>query len=736
MYCTTYHLWQCLAVTFTIGVTRAQNIENADNLVVASNYGVVFTPVDRVINGASMYPHTFQVELPELSYEPLRQIACDTPELQLIQCEAINDMVSRLNEDVQPMFEHLKTRFEYAISAVNTIGDVETKDPVPVVRSRRQSNSTEEEHGYSRYGVQDDKVPVPGTARRRRRRDATQLGSDFCKGQTKDDDDTDDGSPGGILSIVGKAGSDLFGMVDWDTVKVMDKHICDLAHTADINRQEIVRAEHALSSISQTIQNRITTIESGMTAVNDRVTETQNELIRISREQIAADNNLLRNQKRIELAQRQRIMMQEQINKYRQLVFSHSMEIDQWITALNRLLEGYLPEQFVGVEDLQRLIDMIVNNVIPEYGNRFDVLSKNPAFYYKLRDLGFVRSSTSLYITLKVPIYETGGLLQAYRVMRVHSSTAQHHESSTIVHNLPDYFTIDKNNLYYSEMTTTEYINCRGSLLRVCRSERSLIPTNSHMTCAAAIFLGKAEAIKSKCEIGYEASDLPSIAIQVGQGRYLIHSQGASSTETWTMSCPFSESQAHRIQQIQSCRTCYVTVPCGCSLDATDFFIGVRMTGCEVGEHPSRPEVVVGFPVNLHMMSRLYTPDQLAKWYPHTTTSEPWKLENVDLRIENDEWPEVVEQEDKYRLDFNKIMEKHKTSEQIWASKASYYLRKAMDMNDVNMAGINGLKETMGTGIWKSIMNPKSIISSSSFSIILSVLVLIGVIYVLYRGGR
>lgn len=720
-------------VAYAANTEQQRRNEDFGNLVVATNYGVVFTPTERVLNGASYYLHTFAVPIPQLTYTDISQLPCDSPALKLVQCEAINEMITSLNAATKPVYTRLKKLVDESLSAINSIGRVRTSASG---RSKRSvaTNTTYYYHGdddgaepvYQYHSVYDDATGtyIHHGPRVRVRRDVN-LGADFCNKKTEGGDS--DGSSG-LLSTLGKAGADMFGMVGWDTVKVMDKHICDLARTADINRKEIQRAERALASVSEAIENRIGAVETGMGAVNKRVTETQQQLQRVANQAIKAENELAKNQKRIELAQRQRILMQEQLNKHRQLVFEQIEAIDEFLAALDRMMDGYLPQQFVGVNDLKRLIDLIVQQVLPEHGNRFDLVSRNPSFYYKLRDIAFVRSTTFVYVTVKLPVYETGGMLQTYRVDRVHSSTAQHHESSTIVRNLPDYFLIDKNNLYYSEMRTAEYLGCRGNLLRVCRSERSLVPVNTHLTCAAAIFLGKTEAIRAKCEVGYEPNDMPSVAVDMGDGRFLVHSINASPKNTWTLSCPFSKSSAHRLQQIASCKTCFVSVPCGCSLDGTDFYVPVRMTGCPQNKQPSRPELTRKFPVNLHMMTELYTPKQLAQWTKEATATEPWELEKINLDVQPDHWDEVVAREQKYALDFKRLMAKHRAGAKAWSSKASYFLHKAMNMNDVNTAHIKDLEGQLGSGIWKSLLNVKSIVAGVSFSTFLNVVTLIVVI--------
>jgi len=684
-------------------VISGYDVSSMESSYLRTNWGVVFNKVGALLNGITRYRHTFALSVPVMHYRSLSPMTCNSSLLKEAHCESVNVLVGQVNRVYSDEFALMKKNIANVLTA---IGNVESGG---TVARRKRSADT------------DDSSP--------------HLSPSFCRdgGQT--------GGGGGILATLGKIGSDIFGTPTYDDIKIVDKHICELADTVDLNRREIKASNERLSSISASLNNRLSALQHGLENMNKRITETQKQLISVTQTIIGDLNALNTRMNFMESTQEAMYLLIGNLERFQHTAARHLRFASNWLYGINKLLQGYIPEELITVDDIQAVLDHVTEIVLPSY-SQLSIVHPNPSFYYQVRSTTFTRSNNYVFITLTVPLKSMGGMLGVYRVDRTHISTAEHHQSSTRIDNLPDFFAVTPDLAYYTELSVAHYTSCRGEGIKVCHTERALQAAN-RLTCGAAVFYDKKTDVLKHCDIQYESYDLPSEVMRLRDEEYLIHSENAGSNSTWTMHCPHvialpDTIGTTNVKQIPSCNTCIVRVPCGCSLDGGSFYIPFQLTGCKVNEKPGFPEVTKVYPVSLPVLTALYSADDIADitgdWtHGDMSAANSLALKDFQLNITTSDWDEVVAKDEKYRVDFKKLMKLHKKASVVYADRAEYYLKKATDFTDLNLAHVKDLERQFGGDLYKAFLNPSSVVGGMTIFWILAIVCLGMSIYNCYR---
>ena len=659
-------LWSVVVVW----LTAAGDVSDMQNNFVRVNWGVVFNKVGTILNGVTRYKHTFAVAIPDLEYTPLQPMPCETDMLRAAHCEGINTLTTATNDIFTNEFYQMRTTLNDVLSAIGAVDE----------------SGTGANQGRGGHG-------------RRSKRASGNLSPDFC---SHPDQEVRGG--GGILVGLGKVASDIFGTPTYDDIKTVDKHICELADSAKLNSQEIKASNERLSSISAALNNRISALQGGLQNMNDRITDTQQELVSVASAVEGTLNNLTERLNFIETAQENMYLLQASLDRYERGAARHLDYTRRFIQGIHTLLEGYIPEQLVTVSDVVAVLKYVTDVVLPRH-SQLDMVHANPGFYFQVQSTMYVRSSNYVFITLVVPLKTVGGILGVYRVDQTHLSTSQHQTSSTQIAGLPDFVAFTPDLRHYTEISVQHYTSCRGTNVRVCDTERAL-QSASRPTCAAALLLDRRDDVLELCDITFEPYTVPTKVIHLREKEYLVH---AVSNDTWTMNCPY----ASKVEQISSCLTCVVTVPCGCSLDGGTFLIPMQLTGCSIeGGDPTISRV---FPVNLPLVLHEFEPLEVGAitgdTLSHDLDNDKHRLSmsEVKFSIEADEWKGVVAKDGTYQVDFKRLLKNHKERGKTFLHRADYYLKKATDMSDLNLGHITDLENQFGGGAFlHTFLNPNS----------------------------
>jgi hypothetical protein len=561
--------------------------------------------------------------------------------------------------------------------------------------------------------------------KRRKRRDTGHaLGSEYCDklSSNKGDDDDDDTS---MLGSIGNVVSDIFGAPTSDDIKAVASHVCNLATLADLDEKQIHTANERLTSMSQAINKRITNLKDGVTDVENRVSDLKDQFQHIVKQ---TDDNIDKVELRMNKLEGMvnvMIELENGLNKAEQAVDTMILTTDKWVSAINHLTSGYLPFYLVSAEDITNVLDHL-HKILPD---QFMIVHKNPSFYYQMRSLTYTRTDDYLMVMLTFPIYAIGGMLAVYRIDSTHLSISLNDTASTWIHGLPDFFATTLDTEYYTEFDTAHFSTCRGETLKICSSETSL-KRSTQRSCAASIYYDSAEDIMKICDIRYEENMAPGHAIQIYNHQYFVHS--SSLDETWQLVCPNAKT-GYNEQNIDSCNSCIIEVPCFCKLLATDFIIPYQLTDCIISD-PLYPKLTYHYGINLPMIHSLFNTADLSEIKGDILKENvKWNIPLPTLNVsKSSTWENVVEKDQSYVNDFFKVIAQHKKKSVGFATKADALLKKAQDFSDLSDFNLKDIENKFGGNFLFQLFNPKTIIGGVSTATIFSIIAIIISVYNCY----
>jgi hypothetical protein len=139
-------------------------------------------------------------------------------------------------------------------------------------------------------------------------------------------------------------------------------------------------------------------------------------------------------------------------------------------------------------------------------------------------------------------------------------------ERTGIHYNLKDtYLSITPDQQFFLELSTEEYLHCRGEELKRCPYNFLIKEVARQPTCSVGLFLDDKNVIKEKCDpIVKQFKIFSPLArvFSINNGSFLI----ASPDETWTQIC-----EGTLPKTIKACSLCMIYLPCGCTLKSNHY---------------------------------------------------------------------------------------------------------------------------------------------------------------------
>ena len=660
------------------------------------NWGVIMSRGPNVMNGLTKYRHTFEVKIPVLDFTPISQMPCNTDDLKALHCEAINSLIENINTQSTIVVNDLTSKLQLWLNPITNID---------LIDANTQRNG--------------------GTLRKRR--SATEnLGPDYCENL-----DQTSGGSGNFLSAIGNAMSSLFGQPTWDDIKIIDKHICQLADVVEMNSEQIVALGNDFATFSKVANDRMDTIQAGISNVNDRVSETQQLLSDLAVEAFDNLNELQARLRKSMLGTNLLFQVQESLYDFQNQLEIMSRQVNDFGDGINILLSGRLPPQMVPVDRLREIIDIITEKTTAT--GRIDLVSTDPNFYYMLTNIAFTRSAkmNSVFIMLNFPLYSVGGLMATYRIDTTYISTAENQNTSTKIVNLPDFIAVTPDEAYFTEYSTAELYSCTGTAVKSCHNERALQDITKP-SCAAALYTDDKEKILELCDIRFDDIPVPSGAVKLTDDTYIIHSSKAGTGTYWRMNCPLVPGYVPK--QIEACNACMIKVDCGCELNAPgEFMIPMHLSGCAGNLATIIPDVQPEYPINLPVLHAYFETEFIQNIRGDTVRTTQWGVEIPSHSTLQTTWNNTVELSQRYSGSFKKLVEATRENRLDYADKAGALLQQSLDFTDLRMSPIDTLTNTFSDLSWLTNWDVLGVGAAVTGSIVLPIINLIIILYLCCR---
>ena len=687
------------STTYTTTIsTSSQEEESREpaDLIVSTNYGVIFHKVGTIINGVSNYKRTFGVHVPQLKWVDVERIPCVTDKDKLQYCQGVNAMIDASNNRIGPEFENVQKQVDMAVN----------------LGTGRQQGA----HSISKRDANDHKD------------------SYYCSDEYMTTHD-------GFWSKIGKFFTDLTGAPNWDDIKKVDQHTCSLIAQIARNEDQIVADKKVLGSVSQSFDQRSEALGDALEESYGRVNETTLALKEQTTTSLSNLSNISNQLRAIELAQFNVFSVKKNLQEHEDIARGMLFAAKGFVRGMARLSEGYISTDLVTLHQVVNLIIHIQEEVLPAYKDVALTLAlSNPAAVYNLKNVVYTvigkehRPDKMVVISINIPLTAGRGPLTIYRVDRTHLGAVQNHTASTRIDNLPPFIAISHDGPSTVELTAAQYATCRGDIIKTCSGLEGLTNIDKHTSCSNALILDDAASIIEKCDVSYETAAVGSKVVTVSDGVYLVHMEERQGHD-WTVQCQNRNDN----DNIPACNTCIVRLGCGCSLDGGDFLIPRRVSGCDLAP-PDEKGVQIVYPTNLHVYKHVYSFNDI-RMVGGTRPSTSFTAEDEaavlykvrELNIDNTLWNETVQQLNIYSANLSLLLKANDEQADIYESKANYVLGQSRDVNDVYEAQYNDLLDKLGGRDVPSLLGKDSTLGKSSSYWIASITCLVFGLYFLCR---
>ena len=635
------------------------------------NWGVVFRRTNSILNGASIYYHTFGFPIPSVPQLALKELNCpNLTNAKMINCDAANDLIlitSRvLNEKIRALNERIQ-----AVSRV-----------IPSVSEQFSG--------------------------KRKRREARQRRAGSRGSGGGDSDPDQEPFCNNIPHVPEQAGDAFrgsFGLATDAQVKTLASNICELGKASRMISTAITSTREQFSTITKNVDRRLNNLGTLIVEVNERVTEGHRALERLHGEvEIALDRqeDILR---ALYVSNTVLVKLRNKLQTLEAEVDMAEFSVDNYRIGMGQLLTGQLPPSLVSHEDLQAAIELAqqkIRNAVPDAL----LVETNPAYYFLHGEVTVTRSTFNNYVyaMLAIPIHSrVGGIMNLYRVENVPITFNSTSRARTRVENLPDFIGVSPHSNFYSDFSATEIATCKGHDLLTCESERSLYSSDTP-SCAMAIFLDRPHEIIRLCNFSIELHPKSTAITRLERDLYYIYSPHANSAAPWQLVC---DGQIAANYQPRS--GCLQHVRCGCSLlSPREFEIPARM--CDASDKHGASFVTYPrrYTINLPLLSSLVRDTRTIHYTGgHMFTEEIPTTYNF-AQPARDAFARALERDQEFAVDMKEYIRTVDEESVVFETKAAALLNEARQYTDKIGASINETANELKAVGFLASMTPKT----------------------------
>ena len=450
-----------------------------------------------------------------------------------------------------------------------------------------------------------------------------------------------------IFSFLGDALNFLTGTATDSELEQINGHINNLKKAMSNLNELYQKQSKSMESFTKIVNKRFNNVMTGLE-------QNKNATIKLAIDTTRAID------KQAENFRNTMSLMTEELNN---MAYLNQYANDVTI-ALIDIAQNKLSPTLVSYDELQRTI-LGISDTLQRHFNDYDLVTKDPHFYYKYGKFQATRHLNKVIITIKFPLSDKS----TYTLYKVHtfpSLTNNKDETShaTQLLNISDYFVLEGNQQKFTELTTNEAAMCQGTDIRICNFQ----PTFSFLqkdNCIANLFLDNRQKIKQFCDFRYLPQTITPHFQYVGQNNVIIYR-----IDKIILSCR----NGHR-RTVQGCTYCIFQVPCGCTLSTDDILFQNHITGCDNTD--ITPTKV--YPINLALLQNFFDDKKVNEILANSTFDSPADIILPQLDIYKHEMEHTIATDKTLDFNLTTIATQMKTDSKIYTSLTDAYLNGEID---------------------------------------------------------
>lgn len=727
-----------LLILSIVVVAIRSEVEDARLTILRPGYGVHFDSVTTIVDGLDLLEYTasWSIALPSLKIDSLTTIDCQQLLLEMLSddlnnntfttCMHINSLIDAHNLYTRQLVVASMIRLNAALDTIPAIANISSV--------------------FTRQRFTDQMKDSQQKQRRRRRQIDDEISSPT---------DVLDSLPWALDGKVFAGLVDLPGPSDLTNI---EHRLLAVGKAMESVVASEVQFEHDMAKT-------ILLVDARETAITNRGTAAAREMDNIysSLSTLTASVSSIQQRQQRQMAVLT-ILLDLYISRilptiYRQRLNLIAIDkfVMQWVVGIDQLAMGILPSTLITVDMIDGAIAS-ARRIIATHYPTYILASTNAGYYYRTKGrVTYMKSSLYLTIAVKIPMYNEDGLYRVYRVVSypipilagvTDTTTGGGH---THVLELPSHLAVSiRYSTQYIELTSAMISSCVSIVdsISTCGTYLPLARRANYrdITCAYAIYLDDAIAVRQYCQYGYTRTPVSGGAIQIkSDSSYVIQRSDVVAARNWTLNCPMSSTTPTSL--ISPCSLCRVVLPCGCSISAESFYVPPRISGCTLDT--SNDRITYIYNRNICVVGDLVTPEDLAAvsaysdkinaYFPPLLTPPPsldkWWQQQQYQTI--GEWLERGS--DSYLLDYRKLASGLLNNNTIYQDDVAAALNKTNNYTDLvfrtttDLGGaiLDGLKSLTnvfgGIGSFLAAIFSVDVLSTLFFVITLA-------LFVLYAG--
>ena len=296
-------------------------------------------------------------------------------------------------------------------------------------------------------------------------------------------------------------------------------------------------------------------------------------------------------------------------------------------------------------------IQVALNNKQPG----FQLIFKDPHFYYLHNTFSFYRQDNKIMITMKFPI---GKIHKPMSLLKIHSYPVPLNETSnhaTAILNMPSYLAVSQDHSFYTEVTEDALQKCNiYNKIAFCEFNIALT-TSNFWKCSYALYKDNRAQIKASCEFRFFPNAISPMLKQLNQTHFLIHN-----ISSLTLQC------SNNTKTIVGCFFCIISLPCNCSVMTLQYYLPERWDGC----HHKHQEISKVHPVNLALLQEYFSDKQLKHITSQTTFHRPLNVSIPPFKIYENNLSEIIANDKMAHLSLKRMINMSKKNQMFFASLA------------------------------------------------------------------
>ena len=700
-----------------------------------AGYGVNFDAVGHVIvdGGSTFFPYTFIVEWPSVQEVKIPTFECDSAVDWERRCLALNQYIRSLNDDAVNMVWAMNNSLARAknmlpVSPVESWENEEQQpeqqhDPLDAVERKKRSY-----HGIRKSTADDD---LPDYLKPAPAKTTWSKIRDFMP----------------ATSLL-EASSNLLGMPGKKANEAMKQRIRTVGRVAFENRENVLSFNSDSVAFESLETDKIDHVLSMGTRAREAIIQTQQSIINVYNKTGTVFEKQV---KRLEHIQHiDDVFVGDvlpMIMDYRRALMQTSFSVKRFLRGVIQLSRGYLSPFIVSETDMKNLLTYVELAIErnSQYADLCLPAAEALSYYYNLKTVSYAhvshnRSTSAVFVTFDVPLFKVGGLLPVYRIdtyavpvttgTTLQQSTTEESVKSktafTILKGLPDFIAVSQDYQSYVEMDRQFFLSCKGPAeAKSCGYGMNALrkPTVKDDSCAFALFTDDDEDVKRKCDFRYMDTDYwrPfGSALQMAEdSTFLMHAShrpiyyagrrtgivvseehemdpfprqmddDVDSEDEWLMACPMSDQGSEtQMQKLEVCDLCRIKIPCYCSINAKDFFLPTRYTGCVISDslsHPLPPPTYT-YQVNSIIIKSLFPQSDIAKISAFDSllkkVEAPSDFPKIKFLVQ-DNYTQNSDYSDAQSASLTSTLERQKEKLPAYIVKEDAALARAQNMSDI-----------------------------------------------------